>query len=190
MMKKKRYTLGLVLVLIVIVFGMIYINGLDKKQLSNIEAINKIYSRNISGMGLGVGRTSNLHGRDIYDFISETGNKDNNFSADSQGGVRLSAARQLFSSIKNLKVLNEALPEFFEKPGNEYYTIQTHYDYYGKDTTGGLYYLTLFVNTNNYHIYISKDYYEPNKLLKLSTIYVEYEPNEITKKLVNDIVKK
>lgn len=186
---KRNYALGLAFILIVVFAVAIYFNRAGKKTLSYIKAIDKVYNSKMSGMALIGLRTSNLYGTDAEIIFSETGTMDNNFSANSEVGVKLWEAKQLSLNIKNLKVLNEALPEFFEKLGNEYYIIQTNHAYYGKDAANGLYYLTLFVNSKDYHIYVPKDYYEPNKLLNSSTVYIEYEPNEIVKKLVNDIIK-
>ncbi|ERI90318.1 hypothetical protein HMPREF1982_03921 [Clostridiales bacterium oral taxon 876 str. F0540] len=63
-------------------------------------------------------------------------------------------------------------------------------DFYGKDANKGIYDLALYVDSKNYHIYIPKIYCEPYKLVNLTTEYVEYEPTEITKKLINDIIAK
>ena len=185
---KKRYSLGIVLISIIILCGLFFINRVHKKPLTYINAIDKVYNSNMRGMALGVCKSNNFYRRNEEILFSETGNKKNNFSANSKGGVKLWETRQLFLSIKNLKVLREGMPEILEPQETEYYLILTNHDYDGKDSTLGIYYLALYVNSKNYHLYLPKGYYEPSKLLNLSTVYVEYEPNEITKKLINDII--
>ena len=140
-------------------------------------------------MAVGVSKSNNFYGRNDELLFTETGNKENNFSANTEGGVKLWESKQLFLSIKNLTVLREGLPEILEPLETECYLILTNHDYYGKDATFGIRYLALYVNSENYHIYLPKDYYEPNKLQNHPTVYLEYEPNEITRRLIDDIIQ-
>jgi hypothetical protein len=187
---KKKYVLGIVIALLIIILGLTYINIIKayKTPLTYIIAIDKVYNSNINGMAVGLLKANNLNGKDAELIFTAAGNKDDNFSANIKEGVKLWEAKQLFLSIKSLKVVKEGLPEILQPQETVNYIIQTNQDFYGRDATKGIYYLALYVNSKNYHIYIPKDYYEPNKLLNLTTEYVEYEPNEITKKLVNDII--
>lgn len=187
---KKKQLLGILLVFIAVLLSYIYINKVHKKPLTYMNAIDKVYSSNIDGMVFNIFRTSNLYGRKAEILFVGGGNKENNFSANSKEGVKLWETKQLFSSIKNLKILRKDLPEILEPQVNEYYIIQTNQDFYGKDANQGIWQLALYVNPKNYHIYIPKDYYEPSKLQELTTVYIEYEPNEITKKLITDIITK
>lgn len=185
---KKKQLLGIAFTLIIILFSSIYINRVYKKPLTYINAIDKVYSSKINGMVFNIFKTNNLYGRDSEILFVEGGNRENNFSANSKEGVKLWETKQLFLSIKSLKALREGLPEMLEPQETDYYIIQTNQDFYGKDAAKGIYYLALYVNPQNYHIYMPKDYYEPNKLQNSITEYIEYEPNEITKKLINDII--
>jgi hypothetical protein len=169
-------------------FSSIYINRVYKKPLTYINAIDKVYSSKIDGMVFSIFKTSNLYGRNAKILFTGGGNKENNFSVNSKEGVKLWETKQLFLSIKGLKILREGIPDILEPQETAYYMIQTNQDFYGKDDVQGIYYLALYVNTQNYHIYMPKGYYEPNKLLNLTTEYIEYEPNDITKKLINDII--
>jgi hypothetical protein len=185
---KKKQLLGILLVLLAVLLSYIYINKIHRKPLTYINAIDKVYSSNINGMVFNIFRTNNLYGRKAEILFVGGGTKENDFSAYSKEGVKLWETKQLFSSIKNLKTLRVELPEKFEPQQNGYYMIQTNQDFYGKDDNQGIWQLALYVNPKNYHIYIPKDYYEPSKLQEITTEYIEYESNEITKKLITDII--
>jgi hypothetical protein len=185
---KKKQLLGIVFTFIIILFSSTYIIREYKKPLTYVSAIDKVYSSNINGMVFNIFKTSNLHGRNAEILFVGGGNKENNFSDNSEEGVKLWETKQLFLNIKSLKILREGLPEVLEPQETAYYIIQTNQDFYGKDADKGIYYLALYVNPQNYHIYMPKDYCEPNKLLNFTTEYIEYEPNEIIKKLINDII--
>lgn len=188
-MKKKR-VLEIAIALSIFVLGLtyIYINKAYKTPVTYINTIDKVYNSNIGGMAVCIFKTYNLYSRDAELIFAATGNKDNNFSADSKEGVKLWEAKQLFLNIKDLKVVKEGLPQMLQSEETVNYIIQTNQEFYVKDVSKGVYYLELYVNSENYHIYLPKNYYEPNELLNLTTKYVEYEPNEITKKLINDII--
>lgn len=185
---RKKQLLGIAFISIIILFSSIYSNWVYKKPLTYINTIDKVYSSNISGMVFIISKTKNLYGRNAEILFAGGGNKENNFSANSKEGVKLWETKQLFLSIKSLKALREGLPEILEPQETVYYMIQTNQDFYGRDANQDIYSLALYVNPQNSHIYIPKGYYEPNKLLNLTTEYIEYEPNEITKKLINDII--
>lgn len=176
--------------LLITILGLtyIYISKEFKNPLTYINAIDKVYNSNIHGIAVCLSKTDNLNGGNAEPIFSVVGNKDDNFSEHSKEGGKLWEAKQLFLSIKSLKVVKEGLPEILEPQETVNYIIQTNQDFYGKDATKDIYYLALYVNSKNYHIYIPKNYYEPNKLLNPSTEYVEYEPTEITTKLINDII--
>lgn len=185
---RKKQLLGISFISIIILTGSVYINRVYKKPLTYINAIDKVYSSNINGMVFSIFKTSNLYGGNAEILFVGGGNKENNFSANSKEGVKLWETKQLFLSIKSLKILKGGMPEILEPQETVYYIIQTNHDFYGNDAAQGIYYLALYVNPQNYHIYMPKDYYEPSKLLNSITEYIEYEPNEITKKLINDII--
>jgi hypothetical protein len=187
---KKKHALVTAIALLIVIFNLTYtyINKTYNKPLTYINAIDRVYNSNIKGMAVLLFKTDNLYGRNAEIILSAAGNKDDNFSANSKEGVKLWEAKQLFLNIKSLKVVKKGLPEILQPQETVNYIIQTNQDFYGKDAIKGIYYLSLYVNSKNYHIYIPQNYYEPNKLLNLTTEYVEYEPNEITKKLVNDII--
>jgi hypothetical protein len=187
---KKKHVLESAIILLIIILGLtyIYINRSHKDTLTYINAIDNVYDSNINGMVVSIIKTNNLYGRNAELISTVGGNKDNNFSANNKEGVKLWEAKQLFLSVKSLKVVRKGLPEILQPEEISNYIIQTNQDFYGKDATKGIYYLALYINSKNYHIYIPKSYYEPSKLLNVTTEYVEYEPNEITKKLVNDII--
>jgi hypothetical protein len=185
---KKKQLPGIAVISIIILLGSIYVYRINKKPLTYINAINKVYSSNISGMVFNIFKTNNLYGRNEEIIFVGGGNKENNFSADSKEGVKLWETKQLFLSIENLKVLRKGMPEILEPHDTVYYMIQTNQDFYGRDSDLGIYSLALFVNPENYHIYLPRDYYEPIKLRNLTTEYIEYESNEIVKKLINDII--
>jgi hypothetical protein len=185
---KKKQLLGIAFASIIILLGSIYINRVYKKPLTYINAIDKVYSSKINGMVFNIFKTNNLYGRNAEILLVGGGNKDNNFSANSKEGVKLWETKQLFLSIKSLKALREGFPEMLETQETEYYIIRTNQDFYGRDAAQGIFYLALCVNPQNYHIYMPKAYYEPDKLPNITTEYIEYEPNEITKKLINDII--
>jgi hypothetical protein len=190
-MKSKNIVLLLFIavVLIVTIFVANKYNGpsSEKGKMLYTEAINKVYQSNITGMAVVVCKTSNLSGNDAAIFLSAAGNKDNGFSANNAEGVKIWSAKQLFMQIQNLKALREGSSDTIGKGPAEYYIIQTNNDYLGKQTE--IRYLDLFVNPDNYHIFMPKDYYEPDKLKDINTTYVEYEPNEITKMLIDNILK-
>jgi hypothetical protein len=185
---RKKQLLGIAVTSIIILFSSIYINRVYKKPLTYINAIDKVYSSNINGMVFNIFKANNLYGRNAEILFVGGGNKENNFSANSKEGVKLWETKQLFLSIKSLKALRDGLPEILGPQETVYYIIQTNQDFYGRDATQGIYNLALYVNPQNSHIYMPKGYYEPNKLLNLTTEYIEYEPNEITKKLIKDII--
>lgn len=185
---KKRYLIGLSIILIIIIGGITFINRAQKKPLTYMNAIEKVYNSNIRGMAVGVSRADNFYRKNEELLLTEAGSKENNFSTDSQSQVKLWEAKQLFLNIKDLKLLREGVPEILAPQNTEYYLILTNQDYDGKDTKLNIYYLELYVNSKNYHIYLPKDYIEPDKLLNTPAVYMEYEPNEITKKLINDII--
>lgn len=184
---KKMSVIRLLCFIGILIFGWYFYKGIasEKNAVNYLKAIDKVYNSDIIGMSLVVLKSSDLHGKDVEIHLSAVGNKENNFSNDSEEGVRLWAAKQLFSSIKSLKVVREGSPELLEPKENEYYMIHTNHDF---SVGSHIYYLSLFVNPKNYHIYLPKEYYEPQKLIDFSAIYVEYEPNEVTKKLIDDIV--
>jgi hypothetical protein len=184
----KKQLLGVSFIFMIILLSSIYINKEHQKPLTYINAIDKVYSNNISGMVVSVFKASNLYGKNAEVLLVGSGNKENNFSANSKEGVKLWETKQLLLSIKSLKILREGLPGILEPRETSYYIIQTNQGFYGKDAAQTINYLAIYVNPQNYHIYMPKDYYEPNKLLSLTTEYIEYEPNEITKKLINDII--
>lgn len=186
---KSKLVIILICVCIVLFSGWAYLNNVftEKKPLSYQQAIDKVYCSDISGMATVISKVADLHGNDAKPYNVATGNKDDNFSANNKDGVKLWSSKQLFLSLKTLKIVREGLPEILAPQKGEYYVIQTNQDYYGKNKTD-IYYLSLFVNSKNYHIYIPKDYYEPNKLQNLSTDFIEYEPNEIIKNLIDDIL--
>jgi hypothetical protein len=186
---KRRYALGLALILTIALNVYNYRAKADEKPIDYLKAIDIIYNADIIGMSVVAGKTSGLSIYDVYTFLGEAANRADKFSADTQAGVKLWEGKQLFLSIKDLKVLREGPPAAFEKPGSEYYLVQTNQDFDGRKAPTGLHHLILFVNTENYRIYRPKTYY-PYKLPDSSTRFVEYEGNEITKKLVNDLVKR
>lgn len=52
-----------------------------------------------------------------------------------------------------------------------------------------VYYLNLSINSEDYHIYVPKNYYDPIHLMNNSVTYVEYEPNQFNKDLIDNIIK-
>jgi hypothetical protein len=185
---KKSIIIVLAFSIAAALFGALYNKRLVKEDLTYIEAIEEVFGRDISGMSVVVGRLPGLKFSEGYILNSASGNRENNFSADNEDGVTLWEAKQLFLNIKELIAVREGLPQVLAPEAKEYYFVQTSQDYYGEETTG-IYYLGLFVDSTNYHIYIPKNSDASNELLKSPTVYVEYEPNEITKKLINDIIR-
>jgi hypothetical protein len=160
---------------------------LTPNKLDYFTAIDKVYNSDIKGMAVVISTTDNLHGSDARIYNSATGNKDNDFSVNSTDGVRLWAAKQLFISLKGLKVTREGLPEILKPNKGTYYMIQINAQYSGK-SPDGINYLSLFVNSSNYHVYIPKEYYDSNRLVNLSIVYTEFDPNAVTKTLIKDII--
>ncbi|ERI92742.1 hypothetical protein HMPREF1982_02149 [Clostridiales bacterium oral taxon 876 str. F0540] len=186
---KKKHALKIVIALLIIILGLIYINVNReyKPALTYIDAIEKVYNSNIHGMSIGVFKTEDLYDENVEIIYTATGDKYNNFSENSKEGVKIWEVKQLFLNIKSLKVVKEGLPKIPKSQDMVNYIIESNQDFSGKDTDKGIYHLTVYVNSKNYHIYIPH-YYESNNSLNQVAEYVEYEPNEITKKLVNDII--
>lgn len=184
---KKSIVIVLIFSIAAALFGAFYNKRLVKKELTYIEAIEEVFGRDINGMSVVVGRVPSLKISGGYILSSASGNRENNFSADNEEGVTLWEAKQLFLNIRELTAVREGLPQVLTPEAKEYYFVQTSQDYYGEKTTG-VYHLGLFVDSSNYHVYLPKNYDESNELLNSPTVYVEYESNEITKKLINDII--
>ena len=188
-MKKKRVLQTVIVISsFILCLTFMYINKKYMTPVTYIDVIDEVYNSNINGMSILIFKTDNLSGRDAELIFSASGNKDNNFSANSKDGIKLSEAKQLFLNIKSLKVVKEGLPEMLQSEKTVNYIIQTNQEFYGKDVSKGVYSLSLYINSENYHIYLPKNYYEADKLLNLTTQYVEYEPNETIKNLINDII--
>lgn len=187
MITKKYYFIWIIIIIMVSFIVLLNSKTVRNEPLSYKQAIDKVYANKISGMALSVCKAVDLTGKNEEFFFSETGNINNNFSEDSEAGVKLWEAKELFSSIDGLKIISEGLPGVYGQ-GKKYYIIQTRYDFFGKDVTNEIYRLKVFVDIDNYHLFIPKYYNDSTKLPSSSTVYVEYKPNEIVKKLVKDII--
>lgn len=190
LLTKKNSVLLICFVLIIVSSGLYCFNKfyLEKRPLSYIQAIDKVYNSNLDGMSVLICKSTNLHGSDARPYNTAAGNRKDNFSANSRDGVTLWSAKQIFLSAKTLKVLRSGSPDILSPKENDFYVIQTFQDYYGK-RQNNIHYLNMFVNPNNYHIFIPKEYYEPDVLMNSSVEYIEYQPNEIIKNLIDDLIK-
>lgn len=190
LLTKKNFVLLICFVLIIVSSGLYCFNKfyLENRPLNYIQAIDKVYSSNLEGMSVIVCKSTDLHGIDAKPYNLAAGNIKDNFSENTKDGVRLWSAKQLFLSVKTLKVVKNGMPDILSPKEKEYFVIQTCHDYLGKDQNK-INYLNMFVDAANYHIFIPKEYYEPNVLINSSVEYIEYEPNEIIKNLIDDLIK-
>lgn len=193
MKDKKRIIISILTLALILLAWNFYENGDSKiiwgnKRVEYLKVIDKVFRYDFSGMAVVISKSSNLHGRDSESYYISTGSKENNFSANTDDGNRLSSAKELFLNLKNMKVIKEGITDTFNIAENNYYLVQINLDYFGKKRTD-VYYLDAFVNSENYHIYIPKDYCEPIQLLNNSVIFVEYEPDTGTKELIDNIIK-
>lgn len=192
MKDKKIIIISILTLILILLVWNYYESGYTKvvwgnKRVVYLKVIDKVFRYDFSGMALVISKSSNLHGRESEPYYVSTGSKENNFSANTDDGNRLSSAKELFLNLKNLRVIKEDLTDSFNTTENKYYLIQINLDYLGKKRTD-VYYLDIFVNSENYHIYIPKNYYEPIQLLNNSIIFVEYEPDARTKELIDSII--
>lgn len=185
---KKKYILLLAFCIVITLFGVIYKDKIVKKDVTYLEAIDEVFSRSINGMSVIIVKVPTLNAKNGDILRSTAANKENNFSADSEDGVLLWEAKQLFLNIKDLEAIREVMSQQLEKESKGYYIVQTAQDYDG-DRKIGLHHLTLFIDADNYHIYVPQNYDESNPISIEPTLYIEYKSNEITKKLINDIIK-
>jgi hypothetical protein len=191
---KKSNVFGVLCVLVVVLIGwLVYSNKIvvQRNPMSYLEAIDKVFSSNISDMSVVVYKTTNLQGSDsdIYK-VAAIGNKADNFSANTKEGVKLWSTKQLFLSLKDLN-MHTGTPGMFEAKVNDYYIIHINQvNETGKANQTGISELYLFVDPKTNHIYIPENYYDSNKLRTVGTPYIKFEPNEITKKLINDVLEK
>ncbi len=193
MKDKKRIIFSILTLILILLVRNLYKNGYTKviwgnKRIEYLKVIDKVFRYDFSGMAVVISKSSNLHGRDSEYYYVSTGSKENNFSANTDDGNRLSSAKELFLNLKNMRVIKEGLTETFNITENNYYLIQINLDYFGKKRTD-VYCLDVFVNSENYHIYLPKNYCEPLKLLDNSVVFVEYEPDIRTKELIDSIIK-
>lgn len=191
---KKSLAVVISCAVLILLFGWIYNSRhsdkvtLGNKPVSYLNAIEKVYASDIKGMAVEINKVDNLQARNPQIYNVATGNNENDFSANSVEGEKLKSTKQLFLQLKRLKVLNEGASEVIAPNQDLYYMIQTNHDYDGKNRTD-IYYLNLFVNPKTYGIYQPKSYYGPDELQKISTTYIEYEPDEEARNLINAILK-
>ncbi|WP_055667730.1 hypothetical protein [Desnuesiella massiliensis] len=191
-MRNKRIIIVMSLILLILLVRNCIDNGdtdvlVGNKRVNYLKVIDKVLKYDFSGMALVIYKVPDLYERDIENYYASAGNKEDNFSENTPDGNRLRSAKELFLNLKNLKVIKERITDISDSADKKYYLIQINLDYADRGRTD-VYYLNLFINVEDYHAYIAKDYYEPNKLLNNSIIFVEYEPDQKTKDLIHKII--
>lgn len=158
------------------------------KHPNYLKVINKVFKYELTYLGASVSKSSNLYGRDsqVCDIFGSR--IVSNLSEKNGDGNRLKSLKELFMSLKNMKVIKEGTTETLNEADSTYYLITQNFDYADLKGTD-IYYLNMFINSGTYHIYVPKYYYEPVELLDKSIPLVEYEPNESDKVLIENIIK-
>lgn len=191
-MRNKRIIIVMGLILLILLVRNCIDNGytevlVGNKRVNYLKVIDRVLKYDFSSIALVIYKVPNLYGRDIENYYASAGNKEDNFYENTPDGNRLRSAKELFLNLKNLKVIKERITDISDSADRKYHLIQINLDYADKKRTD-VYYLNLFINVENYHVYIAKDYYEPSKLLNNSIIFVEYEPDQKTKDLIHKII--
>ncbi len=190
-MKNKKVVLE-IFITILIIIGCItalhFYNNSNMKSITCLNAIENVYSSEIEGIALTIGKIADLRASNVEPYNIATGNKEENFSANSSDGVKLWAAKQMFLSLGSLKVIKNDFPEGLIKGVGDLYLIQTNQDFADKKEHD-IKCIYAFVKASNYHVFIPENYCEPQELINYSGKYIEYEPNEITKTLFDLILE-
>ena len=190
-MKNKKVVLEIFVIILIIIGCFIvlhFYNNSSKKSITCLKAIENVYSSEIAGIALTICKTTDLRASIADPYYVVTGCKEDNFSTNSRDGVKLWAAKQMFLSLGGLKVIKDDYAEGLIKGNADLYLIQTNQDFADKKEHE-IRYIYMFLNASNYHVFIPKNYCEPKDLINYSDKYIEYEPNEITKTLIDLILE-
>lgn len=169
---------------------LIYLMFFQNNQITCIEAIEKVYSEEIEGMSVVVFKDVNFEGStstgEIYD--AATGSVENDFSLSSFAGVKLWSVKQLLLGLKDLKVVNEESIEIAILE-SKFYLIMVNQDYL-KSNKNDIHQLYFWMDSETYNVFVPKHYISYDKFLIGNYECIEYEGNQVTKNLLNDIIFK
>lgn len=181
---KRKYVLVVISVLSFFLCVFILYNALSSKESIYSHVIHETFSRDFDAMSLLINETSSLDYKNAENYDVLTGSKKDDFNIRNNDGLKLWATQQLFQSLDEIDTFTEK----FDIKDSEYFMIHLILEYSGKTKNNDINELYMFVNKENYHIIIPKYYIEPNMIDKVTTTYIEYEPNAITTSLINDIL--
>ena len=190
-MKNKKVVLEIFVIILIIIgcFIVLYFyNNSNKKSITCLNAIEDVYSSEIQGTAVTIYKTTDLHANNAEPYNMAVGNKEDNFSSNKRDGVKLWAAKQMFLILGSLKVIKDDYAEGLIKGNKNLYLIQANQDFADKKEHE-IRYIYMFLNASNYHVFIPKNYCEPKDLINYSDKYLEYEPNEITRTLIDLILE-
>lgn len=190
-MKNKKVVLEISITILIIIgcfIALHFYNNSNKITTTSLNAIETVYSSKIEGIALTVCKTHDLHANNAEPYYIVTGSKEDDFSKNSSDGVKLWAAKQMFLSFESLKAIKNDFPEGIIKGTRDLYLLQTNQDFADKKEHD-IKYVYAFVNASNYHVFVPDNYCEPKDLFNYSGKYIEYEPTEITKTLIDLILE-